>query len=170
MAQSRLDSIQLLHLNLLPHKSFPPHSEEKMAYSHLTTPSYFPKKILATATQKKIPLNNRPTSPQTQSESGTAPRHLLMALLSCCFPPCSAISSHQQRDKGNKSHPTAAHPSSSSSSSSTTPKPGSLPPLAPPPTLPTGALMDALACKTTYETLNNNNVVISHSLFRRASI
>lgn len=33
-----------------------------------------------------------------------------------------------------------------------------------------GALMDVLACKTTYETLNNNNVVISHSLFHRASI
>lgn len=32
------------------------------------------------------------------------------------------------------------------------------------------ALMDVLACKTTYETLNNNNVVISHSLFHRASI
>lgn len=30
--------------------------------------------------------------------------------------------------------------------------------------------MDALARKTTYETLNNNNVVISHSTFPRASI
>lgn len=33
-----------------------------------------------------------------------------------------------------------------------------------------GTLMDALACKTTYETLNNNNVVISHSPSPRASI
>lgn len=41
------------------------------------------------------------------------------------------------------------------------------PPLLNPPSL---SVMDVLAGKTTYETLNNNNVVISHSLFRRVSI
>lgn len=35
---------------------------------------------------------------------------------------------------------------------------------------PPDPLMDALACETTYETLNNNNVVISHSPAPRASI
>lgn len=43
---------------------------------------------------------------------------------------------------------------------------------APPPThthVPPGALMNASACKTTYETLNNNNVT-SQSPFGRAAI